>query len=221
MVFERLSKAFQPIVFTGVFVPTFNNVYEKPIDGGFSETGLIMKDTFAMFRWRLIPNSARDGIRAQLTVFAICVGLIIANESSESNAARLFPLIIVAINAIVCLGFWIVRLNTLRGSVLRSQVALAGFLAMGIGYVGLLSLIAALGILIVKPIGFQNFYLSVDPLFYILCGWAVLELIHHHVYKLIYGKHDTLEYIIRSGHWQSIKAPLGGAIGVQVRKIRQ
>lgn len=171
-----------------------------------------------MFRWQLIPDSARDGMRAQLIVFAICV--IIANKSSESNAARLFPLMIVAINAIVCLLFWIVRLNTLKGSVRTRHVVLAGFLAMGIGYVGLLSLIAAFGILILKPIEFQNFYLTVDPLFYILCGWAVLELIHHHVYKLIYGKHDTLEYIIRSGHWQSIKAPLGGAVGVQVRKIK-
>ena len=156
---------------------------------------------------------------AQLVVLTICVGLIIVNGLNKSNVARLLPLAIVAINAIVCLLFWIVRLNALKSSSTKKQVVLVGFIAMGIGYVGLLTLIVVLSTLNLKPSLLQGFYSRFDPLFYILCAWAMLELIHHHVYKLIYGEHDTLEYLIKSGHWRNIRAPLGGAIGVQVRKM--
>ena len=171
------------------------------------------------FKGRLIPDSARDGMIAQLVVFTICVGLIIVNGLNKSNVARLLPLAIVAVNAIVCLSFWIVRLNALRSNSLEKQVIFVGFLAMGVGYVGLLTLIVVLSTLNLKPSLLQGFYSRFDPLFYILCAWAILELVHHHVYKLIYGKYDTLEYLIRSGHWRNVKAPLGGAIGVQVRKM--
>ena len=156
---------------------------------------------------------------AQLVVFTICIGLIIVNGLNKNNVARLFPLVIVAVNAIVCLSFWIVRLNTLRNGLFGKQAAFVGLLAIGIGHVGLLTLITALCALNLKPSLFQSFHLRFDPLFYIFCAWAILELVHHHVYKLIYGKYDTLEYLIRSGHWRNIKAPLGGAIGVQVRKM--
>ena len=158
-------------------------------------------------------------MRAQLIVLAICVGLIVVNGSDKGNVARLFPLVIVAINAIVCLLFWIVRLNPLRNGLFGKQAAFVGLLAIGIGHVGLFTLVIALCALNLKPSLFQGFHLRFDPLFYILCAWAILELVHHHVYKLIYGKYDSLEYLIQSGHWRNIEAPLGGAIGVQVRKM--
>lgn len=110
-------------------------------------------------------------------------------------------------------------MNTLKNAFFKKRVIFTGLLAAGFGYIGLLTLTVALGVICLKPDLLQDFRLEVDALFYILCAWAILEFIHHHVYKLTYGRYDTLEYIIRSGRWQNVKAPLGGAIGVQFRKI--
>ena len=166
--------------------------------------------------WRLIPDSAREGMRAQGVMLIICLVLIATHGPDHHHTARLLPATLVAVNAVACLLFWIVRLNALNGSTAPLRPRLIGYWAMGIGYVELLILGVTLTGVAIQPEAFSR---STDPLFYVLCVWAMLELIHHHVYKLVYGKHDTLAYLIRSGHWHRATTPLGGAIGVQVRKI--
>ena len=168
---------------------------------------------------RLIPNSARSGIIAQIVVLAICMGLIISNRLNDGNAGRLLPLAIVGLNAVFCFFFWKVRLKNLRSGSRGKLVVTVGFLAMGTAYTGLLLLVILLVSLSLKPDLLRELGVNAEPGLYLLCVWAILEIIHHHISKLLYGKRDTLEYIIRAGHWQDLRAPLGGAIGVQIRKL--
>jgi hypothetical protein len=59
-----------------------------------------------------------------------------------------------------------------------------------------------------------------DIKFLIFWGWAMLEIIHHHYYKLTFGTRDTLQYVLENCSWSDIRKPIGGAIGIQLKKVR-
>jgi len=61
---------------------------------------------------------------------------------------------------------------------------------------------------------------TTDSKYWIFYGWAFVEGVHHYLYKLSFGKKDTLKYVVESRNLIHINRPLGGAIGIQLKKLR-
>ena len=95
-----------------------------------------------------------------------------------------------------------------------------GIIASWVGYSGLFILVSTIFMMTTKTDLLVEFDNKLSLTFIFFLTWGFFELIHHHVYKLFYGKYDTLEYIVKSGNWTDSKKPIGGAIGIQVKKLR-
>jgi hypothetical protein len=75
-------------------------------------------------------------------------------------------------------------------------------------------------IIITSPQWLADRGLEPNARFWALWVWAVVDVIHAHVYKITFGARDTMEYILKSRRWKEARNPLGGAIGRQLKRIR-
>ena len=156
-----------------------------------------------------------------LIVLAVSIMLIIVNSDSKSPL-YLFPLTFLAANSLTCAVFWAIRLTMHRRRSWYPSLFAVGYAARVLGWLGFLTLIAlALGILLRQTSRVGQFPLGLDWKFWIFWGWAVLEAVHHHIYKLTFGSRDTLQYVVEGSNWNRIRKPIGGAIGIQLRKLRR
>jgi hypothetical protein len=155
-----------------------------------------------------------------LIVFAVSILLIVV-KSENRSLLYLLPLAFLAANSLICAIFWAIRLSRCRRPWFPILLAV-GYVARILGWFGFLALIAlALSILLRQPWWRREFPLGTDWKFWIFWTWAFLEAIHHHFYKLTFGSHDTLQNIVEGRKWNRLREPLGGAIGIQLRKLRQ
>jgi hypothetical protein len=145
--------------------------------------------------------------------------LVIALNGQRKNSLYLLPLVVLGGNSISCLVFWALRLMRQRAGSWFIAVLTAGYLSQIFGYIALIALIVVIGIVVIQPTHSGTLGLRADPKFWVLWCWATLEILHHHVYKLILGSHDTLQYVLENGRLSEARRPLGGAIGVQLRKL--
>jgi hypothetical protein len=103
----------------------------------------------------------------------------------------------------------------------RASVIRLGDVIHAIGVVTFLSLILATLVKIIELPRLGLFSLPASPRYWIFTFWAVLEGLQHFIYKLSFGRRDTLGYVLTQGWTKSWKIPLGGAIGIQLRRLRQ
>lgn len=153
-------------------------------------------------------------------VLVVCSALgVLAGQ--DHRWLSVIALGVLAVNAAASLLFWTLRLRIRRDGSRIGTVLAVGLLARVLGLAGL----AILGVLLVAMIGWPSWLsergLWPEPRFWIFWGWAVLEIVQAHVYKLTLGTRDTLEHVLRGGHWAEADKPLRGAIGQQLRKLRQ
>jgi len=138
----------------------------------------------------------------------------------QSKGYYILPLFILVINAIICFIFWYIRLKRKISESWLEIVLRIGTFAQFIGFIGLLALLLYLLGILAQLIFNDDQYIRSDYKFWIFWSWAILEIIHHHYYKLIFRGNDTLQSVIENGRWDDFHKPLGGAIGIQLRKVR-
>jgi hypothetical protein len=68
--------------------------------------------------------------------------------------------------------------------------------------------------------GWQYNFLT-DLKYWIFTGWAFFEGTHSYLYKLSFGKRDSLQYIVETLSFGHLFRPLGGAVGVELRKLKR
>jgi hypothetical protein len=63
--------------------------------------------------------------------------------------------------------------------------------------------------------------LTTSSRYWVFTAWAIIEGLQHFLYKLSFGQRDTLGYVLSQGWATTWRIPLGGAIGVQLRRLRR
>ncbi len=151
-----------------------------------------------------------------LIVFCACVFLFFV-QTSRQNWIYLAPVTILGINSLLVFVFWTLRLNTPQADSKRALSV--GYMAQIAGITGFAALFTLPVIILTAPQWFERFTDGISAVFWVLWVFAVVELIHNNLYKLMYGKY-TLERIIVENRWSDFAEPYGGAIGRQIRKLQ-
>ncbi len=153
-------------------------------------------------------------------VSLVCAALIVLNYRRE-RWLYIFPLVVLGSHATSAFVFWMIRLSKTRSEAWRKAVISFGVVSQVFGFAGLASLVVMLIDLIIMPGRLSERFGEPDGKFWVLWAWTAIEIIHAHVYKITFGKRDTLEYVLRERCWADAAWPLGGAIGRQISKVRQ
>ena len=74
--------------------------------------------------------------------------------------------------------------------------------------------------LISDLVPFDIFKYKTDKIYWLISIWALIELIHHFFYKLIHDKKHSLIEIINEERYKDLTLPLGGAIGIALKKLK-
>ncbi|MBC8426576.1 hypothetical protein H8E07_20870 [bacterium] len=149
----------------------------------------------------------------------VCATLAVLN-GLEQKWHYVLPLALLAINAGLALAFWSWRLKKRRGRRWRTVAVSLGLVSRAAAVTSLVTLVAALVVVAASPDRARAYADGLDAKFWVLWSWAVLEAVHGHVYKLKFGRRNTLEDVLSNRRWREAGAPLGGAIGEQLRKLR-
>jgi hypothetical protein len=178
-----------------------------------------------MITLRACRHNASWNIRSALInpLVVFCVSAAIIGISiGEKGLLFIVPLVVLAANSMAVFVFWCLRLSQAGGHRQSSGVLVVGYAAYVVGCAGLLALIALLlATLSNAPATEETPQFRPDLKFWIFWGWAMIEGIHHYIYKLKFGRRDTLQHIIEGRGWSHAGGPVGGAIGIQLRKLRR
>lgn len=153
-----------------------------------------------------------------LVVFCSCIFLVFV-QISRQNWMNLMPITVLGINSGSVFVFWMFRLNVLRKD-RRLPLLGVGYITQILGVLGLVTLLTIFAIVLIAPHWLARFNNGLSVVFWLMWGFALVELVHNHLYKLTYGRY-TLEHVLVEHRWNEIAKPLGGAIGQQIQKIRR
>jgi hypothetical protein len=66
---------------------------------------------------------------------------------------------------------------------------------------------------------FDFFHYKTDKIYWLISIWALIELIHHFIYKLIHDKKQSFLEILNDERYKDLPLPRGGAIGIAFKKL--
>jgi hypothetical protein len=164
--------------------------------------------------WNLVSTRINP-----LVVFLACASLTLLNGLKQ-RWDYVLPLVLLAVNAGFSFAFWSWRLKKLQGMRWLTVALVLGRASRVVAIVSILVLAAALAAAVASPTWAVVHVGKLDAKFWVLWVWAVIEVVHGHVYKLTFGMRNTLEEALFNRRWSEARAPLGGAIGEQLRKLR-
>ena len=164
----------------------------------------------------------RSGLIHPLVVFLVSVLIIWVNLARGKELLYIFPLGVLAVLSLSAFVFWLFRLLWIRNN-RKASLLVVGLATYTVGGLSLSALIVVLvaGVLDTLPFRILTPDFTPDRNYRIFVAWAFLEGIHHYLYKLSYCRSDTLAYVITTRNWSYAAKPLGGAIGVQLRRLRR
>lgn len=165
--------------------------------------------------WNLASTRINNSV-----VFLACSALVVLS-GLRNNWQYVVPFAILAVNAGFALAFWSWRLRTRRGKRWLAVALGLGHAARVAAITSGLVLFAIPAAAIVSPSwGVENLG-RLDTAFWLVWSFAVLEIVHGHVYALTLGTRSTLEYVVTHRRWSERGAPSGGVIGRQLRILRE
>ncbi len=159
-----------------------------------------------------------SGISGPLLTILGCLLLMII-KYHDSTLSNCFPVLILFFTSCLALSFWLGLLAYINHRISRPMIICIGRWSQSLIIVSQVLLIIGT-ILRINSVEFAEFGLdhTMDNLYWILTAWAWLETTHHAVYKLLFGKKNALlemDFLT----FKDIKQPIGGAIGVMIRKM--
>ncbi len=170
-----------------------------------------------MKRERLIPWN-KYAQTYPLIVLCSCIFLFLV-QISRRNWMHLIPITVLGINSGSAFVFWTFRLSISRKD--RPLFLLGiGYITQILGVLGLVTLLTILAVVFIASHWLARFNDGLSVVFWLMWGFALVELVHNHLYKLTHGRY-TLERVLVEQRWDEIAKPFGGAIGQQIQKIRQ
>jgi hypothetical protein len=169
---------------------------------------------------RRVSWNIYSAILNPLVTFLASTLILLLRVSRGRDIASVVPLAALVLGSLCALVFWCSRL--LKGSHReRASVIRIGVVIHAIGIATFLSLILATIVKIVGLVNLGLFSLPASPRYWIFTIWAILEGLQHFTYKLSFGRKDTLGYVLSQEWTKTWRIPLGGAIGIQLRRLRQ
>ena len=134
----------------------------------------------------------------------------------------MLPVAVLAVTSLGALAFWSMRLGLEPTAHRDLLIALAtGIHALGIAAFAVVVFSIPVVVLGPRSLGIPLSAPSNSSHHWILVAWAAIETVQHFVYKLSFGRRDTLAYILCSRAQADWRRPLGGSVGLQVRKLRR
>lgn len=153
-----------------------------------------------------------------LIVFCSCIFLFLV-QISRQNWMYLAPITVLGINSGSAFVFWTFRLRVPRKDSPLFLLGM-GYITQILGLLGLVTLLTIPAIVLIAPHWLARFNDGLSGVFWLMWGFAIVELVHSHLYKLTHGRY-TLEHVLVEHRWNEIAKPLGGAIGQQIQKLRR
>jgi len=151
-------------------------------------------------------------------VFLVCASLAVL-DGLKQRWYYILPLALLAVNAGFSFTFWSWRLKKLQDIRWLTVALVLGRASRVVALVSIFVLATAPAAAVASPTWAEVHVGKLDAKFWVLWVWAVLEVVHGHVYKLTFGR-NSLEEVLFNRRWSEALAPLGGAIGQQLRKLR-
>ena len=163
-----------------------------------------------------------SGLTYPPVVFLASVSIIWVNLARGKELWYIFPLGVLAVISLSAFVFWCFRLLWTRSD-RETSLLFVGYASYAIGGLSLFALIVVslAGVSETTPLGIWAPDFAPDRKYWVFLSWALLEGMHHYLYKLSFGRSDTLSHLVRTRKWSYAGKPLGGAIGVQLRKLRR
>lgn len=155
-----------------------------------------------------------------LVVLIVCASLGVLNWL-EQRWQYVLPLGLLAGNAGFTFAFWSWRLKKHKNINWLTVALVLGLASRFVAILSTIALVAVLTVAVTSPSWVEAHIGELDAKYWVLSAWLVLEVVHGHVYKLTHGMRNTLEDVIVHRRWREAGVPLGGAIGEQLRKLRQ
>jgi len=169
-----------------------------------------------------VPWNVTSAIVNPLATFFASIVILHLSVSRGQTLIAILPIAVLATTSLAALAFWLIRLA--GSAATRARLILAvGTVTHVVGLVAFLCLLVGVGIAAVGPanLGMPLHAPAAGYKYWIFVLWASLESTQHFLYKLSFGKRDTLAYVIQRGNSGAWRLPLGGAIGVELRKLRE
>ncbi len=165
------------------------------------------------------PWNVFSAILYPLVTLLASILIIIVAVSRSMHLITLVPLLVLSIGSMGAFVFWCFRL--LMKSLNRKALLLwVGTIVCAVGVTAFAFLVLITFIYLLSPEKLRT-TLFTGSKYWLFFIWASVESSQHYLYKLSFGKRDTLGYLLRQGSMDSWRLPLGGAIGIQLRKLRR
>ncbi|MCK5131002.1 MAG: hypothetical protein KAR40_02490 [Candidatus Sabulitectum sp.] len=173
-------------------------------------------------RW-LVSWDLASGIVAPAVVVGISVMVLLPRALARGESLYALPLVLLIVIAATALMFWLIRLSFVNSQGSKRPLMKLGLLLYSIG------LTSTIGLLVITTGKLLNHVLRLHPLFHyetdtvywIISVWTLLEGTHHYAYKLMYGRRDALAGMLMDGGLIDLRRPIGGAIGIQLLRMRR
>jgi len=180
-------------------------------------------DWNVIMRWRSVSWDLASGIVAPAVVVGISAIVLLPRALARGDSLYALPLVLLIVVEATALMFWLIRLSLLHSQGSKRLVLKLGFLLYSIG------LTFTIGMMVITAGKLLNHVLPLHPLFdydtdkvyWIISIWALLEGIHHYCYKLMYGRRNALADMLMDGGSVDLRRPIGGAIGIQLLRMRR
>lgn len=148
--------------------------------------------------------------------------ILMLTVSRGAAVLAILPVAVLATGSLCALVFWWIRL---AGSAARRAplILAVGAVTRTLGFAAFVCLLIGVGVVVVgpMPLGLPLQAPAAGGKYWIFVIWASLECTQHFLYKLSFGQRDTLGHLLRRGNVRDWRLPLGGAIGVHLRKLRE
>jgi hypothetical protein len=166
--------------------------------------------------------NARSGLTFPPVVFLASGAILWVNLARGKELQYVLPLGVLAVLSLSAFVFWCFRLLW-TGKDREALFLVVGYASYAVGALSLFALIVVslVGVLNTMPVGIRSLDFAPDLKYWVFLGWAFLEGIHHYLYKLLFGRSDTLAHVVRTRNWSYVGKPLGGAIGIQLKRLRR
>ncbi len=150
-----------------------------------------------------------SAIVAPFLIIIVCFFILLPNASKKGEGFYSLPIYLLIIIASSSLLFWIFRISFMKNKQIKKVTLYIGFLSFIIGFSATIFLLFLSLLKLFFPITLLStkFEYQTDFTYWLVSLWSIIEGIHHYIYRLLYTNKTSKNF--------------GGAIGIQIYKLKQ
>ena len=150
-----------------------------------------------------------SAIVAPPLIIIVCFTILLPNANTKSEGFYSLPIYLLIIIASSSLLFWIFKISFMKKKQMKKLTLYIGFLSFTIGLSAtiLLVFLSLFKLFFPTTLLSTKFEYQTDFTYWLVSLWSIIEGIHHYIYRLLYTNNTSQNF--------------GGAIGIQLHKLKQ